>query len=41
MTSGRDCAPSAFVIAFAVNEKTVEIHGILYGGQNYEALIKA
>ena len=29
------------VIAFAVNEKTAEIHGIFYGGQNYEALMKA
>ena len=28
------------VIAFAVNEKTVEIHGIFYGGQDYEALMR-
>ena len=29
------------VIAFAVNETTVAIHGIYYGGQDYEALIMA
>ncbi len=29
------------VIAFAVNETTVEIHGIYYGGQSYESLIAA
>ncbi|PZU48391.1 MAG: type II toxin-antitoxin system RelE/ParE family toxin [Microbacterium sp.] len=27
------------VIAFAVHEATVEIHGVYYGGQDYEALV--
>ncbi len=27
------------VIAFAVHEATVEIHGVYYGGQDYEPLI--
>lgn len=27
------------VIAFAVHEKTVEVHGVYYGGQDYETLI--
>lgn len=27
------------VIAFAVNEDAVEIHGVYYGGQDYETLI--
>jgi toxin ParE1/3/4 len=27
------------VIAFAVHETTVEIHGVYYGGQDYETLI--
>jgi len=29
------------VIAFAVGEGTVEIHGVYYGGQDYESLIVA
>lgn len=29
------------VIAFAVREETVEIHGVYYGGQDYETLISA
>ncbi|CAN5229247.1 hypothetical protein BH09ACT3_BH09ACT3_03650 [soil metagenome] len=29
------------VIAFAVHEATVEIHGVYYGGQDYETLITA
>ena len=29
------------VIAFAVHEATVEIHGVYYGGQDYETLIAA
>lgn len=27
------------VIAFAINEATVEIHGVYYGGQDHETLI--
>lgn len=27
------------IIAFAVHEDTIEIHGIYYGGQDYEAMI--
>jgi plasmid stabilization system protein ParE len=29
------------VIAFAVHESAVEIHGVYYGGRDYEALIAA
>ena len=29
------------VIAFAAHEDTVEVHGVYYGGQDYEALISA
>ena len=29
------------VIAFAVHEETVEVHGVYYGGQDYEPLIAA
>lgn len=29
------------VIAFAVDEQTVEVHGVYYGGQDYETLIAA
>ena len=29
------------VIAFAVHESAVEIHGVYYGGRDYEALIPA
>ena len=29
------------VIAFAVHEEVVEVHGVYYGGQDYEASIAA
>lgn len=28
------------VIAFAVTEETVEIHGVFYGGRDYETLLR-
>ncbi|MFT3860997.1 type II toxin-antitoxin system RelE/ParE family toxin [Micropruina sp.] len=32
---------SRVVIAFAVRDETVEIHGVYYGGQDYESLLSA